>query len=61
MWSAKLLFFLIYGQKYLTLWQNKIVIAMQVVYEDNHIIIVNKAPGEIVQVTKPEMSLWLKR
>ena len=25
---------------------------MQVVYEDNHIIIVNKAPGEIVQGDK---------
>ena len=25
---------------------------MQVVYEDNHLIIVNKAPGEIVQGDK---------
>lgn len=40
---------------------------MDVVYEDNHIIIVNKAPGEIVQGDKTgdrplveELKLWLK-
>jgi len=65
--ECKITLFLIYGQKYLTLWQNKIVIAMQVVYEDNHIIIVNKAPGEIVQGDKTgdeplveTLKIWLK-
>ena len=40
---------------------------MEVVYEDNHLIIVNKAPGEIVQGDKTgdrplveELKLWLK-
>ncbi|WP_290144459.1 RluA family pseudouridine synthase, partial [Duncaniella muris] len=40
---------------------------MQVVYEDNHIIIVNKAPGEIVQGDKTgdeplveTLKIWLK-
>lgn len=40
---------------------------MEVVYEDNHLIIVNKAPGEIVQGDKTgdcplveELKIWLK-
>ena len=40
---------------------------MEVVYEDNHIIIVNKAPGEIVQGDKTgdiplvdTVKIWLK-
>lgn len=40
---------------------------MEVVYEDNHLIIVNKAPGEIVQGDKTgdrplvdELKQWLK-
>lgn len=40
---------------------------MEVVYEDNHLLVVNKAPGEIVQGDKTgdrplvdELKEWLK-